>query len=415
MCMNKTFAIHTFGCKLNFSESSDMARRLREHGWQESDEPEAIMVNSCAVTHAAEKKVRNYVAHLHRLHPDARIVVVGCYASLRPEEIRQWAGVEAVFGNRDKLHAVNHIVGLPIPETPVFFSTYSSNDRTRSFLKIQDGCDYYCSYCTVAAARGESRSDNIANVLRNVEKIHEAGLKEVNITGVNLGTFGKGTDENLLALLKAIDRQHLVERVRISSIEPNLLTDEIIALVAESDVLMPHFHIPLQSGCDRILALMKRRYQRSLFESKILKIKQIMPDACIAIDIIAGFPGETETDFEDCYEFVRNLPLSYLHVFTYSRRPGTPAAAMKEQVPEPVKKERTNRLLELSDTKKRCFYQEHVGEIRPVLWESEESEGQMFGFTDNYIKVSASYCADWVNTIRPHLLTSDNLEELASR
>lgn len=400
--MNKTFAIYTFGCKLNFSESSDMARRLREQGWQESDEPEAIIVNSCAVTHAAEKKVRNYVAHLHREYPNARIVVVGCYASLQAEVIRQWAGVEAVFGNRDKLHAVNHILGLPIPETPTFFSTYSSNDRTRSFLKIQDGCDYYCTYCTVAAARGESRSDSIEHVLQNIEKIRAEGLKEVNITGVNLGTFGKGTDENFYDLLKAIDKQHLVERVRISSIEPNLLTDEIIGLVAQSDILMPHFHIPLQSGCDKTLAMMKRRYKRALFQDKILKIKQLMPDACIAIDIIAGFPGETEEDFRDSYDFVKSLPLSYLHVFTYSRRPGTPAAVMKEQVPEPVKHDRTNRLLELSETKKRFFYHEHEGETRPVLWESEEQEGQMFGFTDNYIKVSAPFRADWVNTIKPY-------------
>ena len=398
---NRTFAIHTFGCKLNFSESSDMARRLREQGWSESEQPEAIIVNSCAVTHAAEKKVRNYVAHLHREHPDARIVVVGCYSSLRADEIRHWAGVEAVFGNRDKLHAVNHIVGQPIPEVPAFFSTYSSNDRTRSFLKIQDGCDYYCTYCTVAAARGESRSDSIEHVLQNIEKIHAEGLKEVNITGVNLGTFGKGTDENFYDLLKAIDKQHLVERVRISSIEPNLLTDEIIQLVSESDMLMPHFHVPLQSGSDKVLAAMKRRYKTDLFESKINKIKQLIPDACIAIDIIAGFPDETETDFEDSYEFVKRLPLSYMHVFTYSKRPGTPAAVMKGQVPETVKRERTNRLLELSETKKRFFYHEHAGETRPVLWESEEADGKMFGFTDNYIKVAAPFRADWVNEILP--------------
>ncbi|MBR6063094.1 MAG: tRNA (N(6)-L-threonylcarbamoyladenosine(37)-C(2))-methylthiotransferase MtaB [Bacteroidales bacterium] len=407
--MNKSFAIYTFGCKLNFSESSDMARRLREQGWQESDEPEAIIVNSCAVTHAAEKKVRNYVAHLHREYPNARIVVVGCYASLQAEVIRQWVGVEAVFGNRDKLHAVNHILGLPIPETPTFFSTYSSNDRTRSFLKIQDGCDYYCTYCTVAAARGESRSDSIEHVLQNIEKIHAEGLKEVNITGVNLGTFGKGTDENFYDLLKAIDKQHLVERVRISSIEPNLLTDDIIELVAKSDILMPHFHIPLQSGCDKTLAMMKRRYKRALFQDKIMKIKQLMPDACIAIDIIAGFPGETEEDFMDSYNFVKSLPLSYLHVFTYSRRPGTPAAAMKEQVPEQVKHDRTNRLLELSETKKRFFYHEHVGETRPVLWESENVDGNMFGFTDNYIKVAAPFNPDWVNTIKPYFLTEEQL------
>ena len=400
--MNKSFAIYTFGCKL-----SDMARRLREQGWQESDEPEAIIVNSCAVTHAAEKKVRNYVAHLHREYPDAHIVVVGCYASLQAEVIKQWAGVEAVFGNRDKLHAVNHILGLPIPETPTFFSTYSSNDRTRAFLKIQDGCDYYCTYCTVAAARGESRSDSIEHVLQNIEKIHAEGLKEVNITGVNLGTFGKGTDENFYDLLKAIDKQHLVERVRISSLEPNLLTDDIIELVAKSDILMPHFHIPLQSGCDKTLAMMKRRYKRALFQDKIMKIKQLIPDACIAIDIIAGFPGETEEDFRDSYDFVKSLPLSYLHVFTYSRRPGTPAAAMKEQVPEQVKHDRTNRLLELSETKKRFFYHEHVGETRPVLWESENVDGKMFGFTDNYIKVAAPFNPDWVNEILPFTL---NLE-----
>ena len=407
--MNKSFSIYTFGCKLNFSESSDMARRLREQGWQESDEPEAIIVNSCAVTHAAEKKVRNYVAHLHREYPNARIVVVGCYASLQAEVIRQWAGVEAVFGNRDKLHAVNHILGLPIPETPTFFSTYSSNDRTRSFLKIQDGCDYYCTYCTVAAARGESRSDSVEHVLQNIEKIHAEGLKEVNITGVNLGTFGKGTDENFYDLLKAIDKQHLVERVRISSIEPNLLTDDIIELVAKSDILMPHFHIPLQSGCDKTLAMMKRRYKRALFQDKIMKIKQLMPDACVAIDIIAGFPGETEEDFMDSYNFVKSLPLSYLHVFTYSRRPGTPAAAMKEQVPEQVKHDRTNRLLELSETKKRFFYHEHVGETRPVLWESENVDGNMFGFTDNYIKVAAPFNPDRVNTIKPYFLTEKQL------
>lgn len=407
--MNKSFAIYTFGCKLNFSESSDMARRLREQGWQESDEPEAIIVNSCAVTHAAEKKVRNYVAHLHREYPNARIVVVGCYASLQAEVIRQWAGVEAVFGNRDKLHAVNYILGLPIPEIPTFFSTYSSNDRTRSFLKIQDGCDYYCTYCTVAAARGESRSDSIEHVLQNIEKINAEGLKEVNITGVNLGTFGKGTGENFYDLLKAIDKQHLVERVRISSIEPNLLTDDIIELVAKSDILMPHFHIPLQSGCDKTLAMMKRRYKRALFQDKIMKIKQLMPDACIAIDIIAGFPGETEEDFMDSYNFVKSLLLSYLHVFTYSRRPGTPAAAMKEQVPEQVKHDRTNRLLELSETKKRFFYHEHVGETRPVLWESENVDGKMFGFTDNYIKVAAPFNPDWVNTIKPYFLTEEQL------
>lgn len=405
--MNHSFAIYTFGCKLNYSESSHMARCLRERGWSESGNPEAIIVNSCAVTHAAEKKVRNFVSHLHRKHPQARIVVVGCYASLQPELIRQWSGVVAVFGNRDKLHAVQFVLGEAIPEVPTFYSTYSSHDRTRSFLKIQDGCDYYCTYCTVAAARGESRSDTIEHVLQNVESVHKEGLREVNITGVNLGTFGKDNSENFIDLLKAIEHQHLVDRVRISSIEPNLLTDEIIDFVAQSDIIMPHFHIPLQSGSDRILALMKRRYLTSLFQSKILKINEMMPHACIAIDIIAGFPTESEQDFMDSYQFVKSLPLSYLHVFTYSRRPNTIAAAMKGQVPEPVKHERTKSLLELSETMQRMFYHQHVNEVRPVLWESENVEGQMFGFTDNYIKVSSSFHSENVNRITPHLLTDE--------
>lgn len=406
----KTFSVYTFGCKLNYSESSDIARRLRERGWAEDTDSEAIIVNSCAVTHTAEKKVRNYVANLHRQHPEARIVVVGCYAALRPDLVEKWEGVSAVFGNRDKLNAVHFVIGESIEAAPAFFSTYSSHDRTRSFLKIQDGCDYHCSYCTVCNARGESRSDHIEHVLQNIEKIHKEGLREVNITGVNLGTFGQGSDENFHQLLQAIDEQHLVDRVRISSIEPNLLTDEIIELVAKSDILMPHFHIPLQNGSDKILALMRRRYKRDLFQHKILKIKELIPHACIAIDIISGFPGETDDDFNDSYQFVESLPLSYLHVFTYSRRPNTIANTMKEQVPEPVKRERTNRLLTLSEIKKRHFYQQHLGETRPVLWESENIDNQMFGFTDNYIKLSAPYQAEWVNKIREIKLEEENLQ-----
>lgn len=408
--ISKSFAVFTFGCKLNFSESSDMARQLRERGWKESSEPEAIIVNSCAVTHTAEKKVRNYVANLHRQHPEARIVVVGCYAALRHDLVAKWNGVSAVFGNRDKLNAVHFIVGESLDNTPAFFATYSSHDRTRSFLKIQDGCDYHCTYCTVCDARGESRSDNIAHVLQNIEKIHAEGLREINITGVNLGTFGQGSEENLLGLLQAIDKQHLVDRVRISSIEPNLLTDEIIELVANSQILMPHFHIPLQCGCDKILALMHRRYKRDLFQHKISKIKELIPHACIAIDIISGFPSESDEDFEDSYAFVESLPLSYLHVFTYSRRPNTIANTMKGQVPEPVKRKRTNRLLALSEIKKRHFYQQHVGESRPVLWESENINNQMFGFTDNYIKVAAPYREDWINEIQKIKLEEENFQ-----
>ena len=404
-----TFSVYTLGCKLNFSESSEMARQLVSAGFEQLPSGgDHIIVNSCAVTATAEKKARNEVSHLHRLYPDAQIVVVGCYAALRPDEIRQWPGVSQVFGNRDKMNAVAYLQRHPLCPAPHFFAAYSSNDRTRSFLKIQDGCNNHCTYCTVADARGESRSDNIDNVLQNIEKIKRENIKEIILTGVNLGDFGRGTGENFYDLLRAIEKQHLVERFRISSIEPQLLSDDIMELVSGSEIIMPHFHIPLQSGCDKILHLMKRRYTTKIFANKIEAVKRQIPDACIALDVITGFPTESDEDFENSYQFLDQLPISYLHVFTYSRRPGTPANEMEGQVPPEVKHERTNRLLELSEKHKRNFYKEHAGESRPVLWESSKKNGKMFGFTDNYIKVCQPYDAACVNEILPICLTSEN-------
>ena len=400
----KTFAIYTLGCKLNFGESSDIARQLTEAGLTHADHPDVIILNSCAVTATAEKKSRNLVAHLHRETPSAKIIVLGCYGSLRPELIRRWPGVTAVFGNRDKMNAIPYVLGEPMPTAPRFFSAYSSNDRTRSFLKIQDGCDYHCSYCTVADARGESRSDTIDHVICQLQRINESGIREVNLTGVNIGDFGKGQDVNFYQLLQRIEQERIVPRVRISSVEPNLLSEDIIRLVANSQTLMPHFHIPLQSGCNRILALMRRRYNRELFASKIHLIKELMPQACIAIDVIAGFPEESDADFEDAYRFIESLPLSYMHVFTYSSRPGTPAAAMKQNSPQ-VKKERTDRLLAMSEAKKRKFYHENENTSHTVLFESEEKDGMMSGFTENYVRVQTPFNPTLVNQLMPVALT----------
>lgn len=402
-----TFAIYTLGCKLNFSESSDIARQLIESGYEHSDNPGYLILNSCAVTSTAEKKARNLVSKLHRENPKSKIIVVGCFAALRPQEIQKWDGVATTFGNEDKMNIIPFIKGEIIPEKPHFFSTFSANDRTRSFLKIQDGCDYHCTYCTVWQARGCSRSDTIENVLCQIDKILKLSIKEINLTGVNLGDFGKQNGSSFFELLKAIENAKFKMRMRISSIEPNLLTNEIIDFAADSEIIMPHFHIPLQSGCNKILELMKRRYHRELFADKIMQIKERMPHACIALDVIAGFPNESDNDFEDTYQFLKQLPISYLHVFTYSKRPNTPAASMDNQVAPDVKKQRTNRLIELSDEKKELFYNQHIGETRKVLLEAESKNSWMFGFTDNYIKVKVPYNSLKINTIEDIQLSKD--------
>lgn len=396
----KNFAIHTLGCKLNFSESAAIAAKLEANGWQQGGIPEIIILNTCAVTQSAEKKTRNVASKLHRENPLASIVVIGCYSALKPDLLERWSGVIKVFGSSNKMSCVDFILQREAEPVPAFFDAYSVHDRTRSFLKIQDGCNNHCTYCTVWIARGKSRSDNIANVLKNIQNIADSGVHEVNLTGVNVGDFGKGTNENLLKLLKAIVKQNAIERVRISSLEPDMLTPEIIKLVAKSPILMPHFHIPLQSGCDRILSVMRRRYTAAEYAEKVLLIKKLMPDACVACDVITGFPGETDEEFEETYHFLEELPISYMHVFTYSRRPRTHANMMEDQVPEDVKHERTERLLELSHAKKMAFYAQCEGQTRPVLVETEVVDDQLFGFTDNYIRVAMPYDESLVNTIQ---------------
>lgn len=396
----KNFEIYTLGCKLNFSESATIAAKLVENGWTQGGIPEIIIINSCAVTSSAEKKTRNLASKLHRENPLASIVVVGCYSALKPELLERWSGVIKVFGSHNKMNAVDFILQREAEPVPTFFDAYSTHDRTRSFLKIQDGCNNHCTYCTVWIARGKSRSDNIENVLNNIKKISDSGVHEVNLTGVNVGDFGKGTDEDLLKLLKAIVKQNAIERVRISSIEPDRLSEDIIKLVAKSSILMPHFHVPLQSGCNRILQAMRRRYTAQDYADKVLLIKKLMPDACVACDVITGFPGETDEEFEETYNFLEKLPISYMHVFTYSRRPRTHASMMEDQISEDVKHERTERLLELSHAKKLAFYKQCEGQKRPVLVETEVVDDHLSGFTDNYIRVTLPNDEHLINTIQ---------------
>ena len=396
----KNFEIHTLGCKLNYSESAAIAAKLEANGWHQGGIPEIIVLNTCAVTQSAEKKTRNLASKLHRDNPLASIVVVGCYSALKPELLERWSGVIKVFGSSNKMSCVDFILQQEPQPVPNFFDAYSTHDRTRSFLKIQDGCNSHCTYCTVWIARGKSRSDTIENVLKNIQNIADSGLHEVNLTGVNVGDFGKGTKENLLKLLKAIVKQNAIERVRISSIEPELLSPEIIRLVAKSPILMPHFHLPLQAGCDRVLSAMRRRYTTQEYAEKVMLIKKLMPDACVACDVIAGFPGETDEEFEETYHFLEQLPISYMHVFPYSRRPRTHANLIEEQVSDDVKHERTERLLELSHAKKLAFYSQCEGQTRPVLVESKAVDDQLFGFTDNYIRVSLPNDPATINTIQ---------------
>ena len=417
----KTFQIHTLGCKLNYSESSHIARELQGLGFENAYNPDYFILNTCTVTSIAEKKARSLIAQFHRKNPNAEIIVIGCFVARDKELVAQLPGVTKVFGSEDKMNIIPYLKSQ-IPNlksqfsilnsqfsNPPFFATYSSHDRTRSFLKIQDGCDYHCAYCAVARARGSSRSDTIENVLLYLEKIAQLNCKEVVLTGVNTGDFGRKNCETFTQLLKEIDKTKRIERVRISSIEPNLLTNEIITLFANSNVLMPHFHIPLQSGCDEVLAAMKRRYTTALFAEKVNRIKTAMPHACIAVDMISGFPAETEENFEETVRFLSSLSVSYLHVFSYSKRPNTPAAEMKPQVKDSVKKERTKILLQLSENKKTAFYNEHLHTMRKVLFEDDVKNETIFGFTDNYIRVAAPFNPQFINQIIDIKLTKNNV------
>jgi len=416
--MNRV-SFYTLGCKLNFAETSTISKMFVNHNYKIVDfnEPADIcVINTCSVTENADKEFKSIVKRALSKNKDCKIIAIGCYAQLKPEEILNTEGVKLVLGTNEKFKILDYLKHLEEEKSQMFFSdienayhfnaSYSFGDRTRTFLKIQDGCDYTCSYCTIPLARGESRSDTIEGIINNIHQILKQGSKEIVLTGVNIGDIGfvasnqgeafqannrKKRSFTLYQLLQEIEKIDEEFRLRISSIEPNLLTDEIIELVAKSRHLVPHFHIPLQSGSNAILAKMQRRYRRELYAQRVEKIKSLMPDACIGVDVIVGFPGETDELFNETLEFIRGLDVSYLHVFTYSERPNTLAATFPNKVPVPVRKERNAILRSLSQKKQHYFYQQNLGKIRKVLWEDEEKNGKMFGYTDNYIRVSIDY------------------------
>lgn len=418
--MNKRVALHTLGCKLNFSETSTLGRLLEQDGFVRTDfngEADVYVINTCSVTENADKECRQLVRRIQRRAPGATVVITGCYAQLKPQEIAEIPGVDLVLGAAEKFNLVQHlqditkgdpakICSCDIEDVNSFTSSYSLNDRTRVFLKVQDGCDYSCTFCTIPLARGKSRSDSIERVRQQVAEIGQQGVREVVIGGINLGDFGKGLhggkkrEESFFELIQALDEDGAVDRFRISSIEPNLLSDEIIDFVASSKHFMPHFHIPLQSGSNRILALMRRRYQRELYAARVERIKSRLPHACIGVDVITGFPGEDDAAFEETFHFLHTIDISYLHVFTYSERANTPAIDMDGVVPISVRQERTKRLRTLSYQKMQYFTAAHIGQTRPVLFEHGSSDNKvMEGFTDNYIKVTIPYQADFANQI----------------
>ena len=390
-----TIAAHTLGCKLNFAETSDLLRRLVAEGHTVVDwgmRADLYIVNTCTVTSVAEKKCRTAIRQAHRQNPDAQIVVMGCFAQVAKDEIEKMPGVTQVLGNDSKR-----------------LLSYSGEDRTRTFFKIQDGCDYFCTYCAIPFARGRSRSATIEETLCAARRIAATGAREVVLTGVNTGTFGQQHGESFLDLLKGLDGIDGILRYRISSIEPNLLTDDIIDFVAHSRAFLPHFHIPLQAGSDHVLSLMHRRYDTALYRAKLERIKAVMPDACIAADVMAGFNGESEEEFGKVLGFIDSLPISYLHVFTYSDRPGTAALRLGEKVPVNIRREHTARLLELSERKHRAFIDSQIGKTRPVLWESTPHSQQMLGWTDNYIRLCRPYDDSLVGTVEQVVITPDNI------
>lgn len=388
-------AAHTLGCKLNFAETSDLLRRLVAEGHTVVDwgmRADLYIVNTCTVTSVAEKKCRTAIRQAHRQNPDAQIVVMGCFAQVAKDEIEKMPGVTQVLGNDSKR-----------------LLSYSGEDRTRTFFKIQDGCDYFCTYCAIPFARGRSRSATIEETLCAARRIAATGAREVVLTGVNTGTFGQQHGESFLDLLKGLDGIDGILRYRISSIEPNLLTDDIIDFVAQSRAFLPHFHIPLQAGSDHVLSLMHRRYDTALYRAKLERIKAVMPDACIAADVMAGFNGESEEEFGKVLGFIDSLPISYLHVFTYSDRPGTAALRLGEKVPVNIRREHTARLLELSERKHHAFIDSQMGKTRPVLWESTPHSKQMLGWTDNYIRLCRPYDDSLVGTVEQVVITPDNI------
>jgi len=425
MISNKrSVAFHTLGCKLNFSETSTLSRMLEAEGYEKKNFDEVsdvYVINTCSVTDSADKECRQIIRRIQRNAPESLVVVTGCYAQLKPKEIAEIPGVDLVLGAAEKFNIVKHIsewtqgdstkiCSCDTNEIAGFNASFSAHDRTRTFLKVQDGCDYTCTYCTIPMARGKSRSDSIENVVKNAEELAIKGVKEIVLTGVNLGDFGKGNDgnfslginqreENFYELIQALDEVEGIQRYRISSIEPNLLTNDIIAFVANSKKFMPHFHIPLQSGSNDILKLMRRRYLRELYAERVALINQLIPHCSIGVDVIVGFPGETEECFKETYHFLHDLNISYLHVFTYSERANTVALDIKPTVPVNIRHERNKILRNLSYMKSQYFEEQHKNQVRKVLFETSDKNGMMEGYTDNYIRVTSPFKQEWVNEI----------------
>ncbi len=421
----KKVAFYTLGCKLNFSETSTIARSFKDEGFDRVDfsqEADIYVINTCTVTENADKRFKEIVKQAQKGNPDAFIATVGCYSQLKPKQLADVNGVDLVLGATEKFKITDYINDLSkndfgevhsceIEEANFYVGSYSIGDRTRAFLKVQDGCDYVCTFCTIPLARGISRSDALENVLQNAKEISEQGIKEIVLTGVNIGDYGKGEFGNkkhqhtFLELIQALDEVKEIERLRISSIEPNLLKNETIEFVAQSNTFVPHFHMPLQSGSNELLKLMRRRYKRELYTERVSKIKEFMPDACIGVDVIVGFPGETDELFLETYNYLNELDISYLHVFTYSERENTPAYSMDGVVPIAVRKKRSKMLRGLSVKKRRAFYESQIGTKHTVLFEGENKKGYIHGFTENYVKVKTTWNPELINTLHEVQLT----------
>lgn len=425
----KKVAFYTLGCKLNFSETSTIARSFKDEGFQRvefTETADIYVINTCSVTDNADKRFKTIVKQAQKVNENAFVIAVGCYAQLKPEELAAVDGVDLVLGATEKFKITNYLNDLTkndfgeihsceIQDADFYVGSYSFGDRTRAFLKVQDGCDYKCTYCTIPLARGISRSDTLQNVLDNAKKISEKNIKEIVLTGVNIGDYGKGEfgnkkhEHTFLDLVKALDEVEGIERLRISSIEPNLLKNETIDFVAQSNAFVPHFHIPLQSGSNEVLKNMRRRYMKELYVDRVARIKETMPDACIGVDVIVGFPGETDEHFLETYNFLNELDVSYLHVFTYSERENTVAAEMEEVVPLKVRKKRSKMLRGLSAKKRRAFYESQLGKTKTVLFEGENKEGYIHGFTENYVKVKTPWNPGLVNTL--HQIELQKIDE----
>ncbi len=422
---SSTISFYTLGCKLNFSETSGIARLFEENGYARVDFKEGaniVVINTCSVTEQADKKCRQIVKQARNLSADSFIAVIGCYAQLKPNEITAIEGVNIVLGAQEKFnllehvqaweteHYANKVVASEIKYVKDFVPSYSLGDRTRSFLKVQDGCDYFCSFCTIPLARGRSRSNTVEETMKTAKELEATQVKEVVLTGVNIGDFGKGTDESFFDLVQELDELEGIDRFRISSIEPNLLSNEIIDFVAQSKRFAQHFHIPLQSGSNEMLRAMRRRYHRELYADRVARIKGQMPNACIGVDVIVGYPGETEELFQETVQFLKDLDVAYLHVFSYSERNNTVAVRRTDTIPMEIRRKRSKFLQQLSEKKKRFFYESQLNKEFTVLFEAQEQNGEMYGFTENYVKIKSAYNPDWINELKTVIPTHVNAD-----